>query len=119
MRASDYFVVRQLLIDAGIPFAEARPVATEEAAVAAADEIGYPIVLKALGMTHKSDVGGVRLDLRTDDEVRAGYVAIVAVRDGQPPATREAAVLVQRMVPGGVELGRLAGKRRGQPVQRP
>ena len=37
--------------------------------MAAADELGYPVVLKSLGLAHKTDVGGVRLNLRNEDEV--------------------------------------------------
>jgi acetate---CoA ligase (ADP-forming) len=58
---ADYFGTRQLLAAAGVPFGEARPVESEEAAIAAASAIGYPVVLKALSATHKSDAGGVRL----------------------------------------------------------
>src|SRR5256886_5526667 len=58
---TDYFGARQLLAEAGIPFAKARPAESEEAARAAANTIGYPGVLKALGATHTSDAGGVRL----------------------------------------------------------
>ncbi|TME45411.1 MAG: CoA-binding protein [Chloroflexi bacterium] len=93
VRASDYFVVRQLLIDAGIPFAEARPVATEEAAVAAADEIGYPIVLKALGMTHKSDVGGVRLAIPDAAAIREAFRHLqTSLRPSQFSVEREAPI---------------------------
>ena len=58
----DYYASREVLA-AGIPFAAARRVGAEEA-VAVAAEIGYPVVLKALGELHKSDSGGVAVGLR-------------------------------------------------------
>src|SRR5207248_9179023 len=59
--STDYFGVRQFLAEAGVPFVEARPADSEASAIAAAAAIGYPVVLKSLGATHKSDGGGVRL----------------------------------------------------------
>jgi acyl-CoA synthetase (NDP forming) len=55
---------------------------SEDAAVAAAREIGYPVVLKlnALDVTHKSGVGGVHLNLKTDDDVRAAYGVIMKIK---------------------------------------
>lgn len=74
-RGADYFSIRKLLGDAGIRFAEARPVSSEEQAIKAARELGYPVVLKALGTMHKSDVGGVRLAIANEEGLRS------AVRD--------------------------------------
>jgi acyl-CoA synthetase (NDP forming) len=61
---ADYTSARAALAAAGIDFAEARTVRTRYEAVGAADELGYPVVLKALGVLHKSDAGGVALGLR-------------------------------------------------------
>ena len=76
----------------------ARAAATAAEAVAAADAIGYPVVLKtaAPGITHKSDVGGVRVGLTDADAVRAAYED-VAGRLGPE-------VAVAAMVPAGVEV---------------
>jgi acetate---CoA ligase (ADP-forming) len=74
---NDYFGVRDLLRDAGIPFAEAAPVRSDEEAVAAATRLGYPVVLKALGPVHKSDAGGVRLAIPNEAAL------VDAVRDMQ------------------------------------
>ncbi|HWB56981.1 MAG TPA: acetate--CoA ligase family protein [Gaiellaceae bacterium] len=63
---SDYFGARALLAGAGIPFAEARQVAGNDEARAAAEGIGYPVVLKALGRLHKSDSGGVAVGIADD-----------------------------------------------------
>ncbi|HSK17101.1 MAG TPA: acetate--CoA ligase family protein [Gaiellaceae bacterium] len=64
-----YFAARSLLSGAGIPFAEAREVAGVQEALAAAAELGFPVVLKALGRLHKSDDGGVAVGLRDPREV--------------------------------------------------
>jgi acetate---CoA ligase (ADP-forming) len=55
----DYFEARALLAEAGIQFAEARQAAGVQEALAAAAELAYPVVLKAVGRLHKSDSGGV------------------------------------------------------------
>jgi acyl-CoA synthetase (NDP forming) len=69
-----YFEARELLADAGIEFAPAREVADLESARTAASAVGYPVVLKALGRLHKSDGGGVVLDIR-DDAALVGVFA--------------------------------------------
>jgi acetate---CoA ligase (ADP-forming) len=68
-----YFASRELLASAGAPFAQARPVRGVEEALAAAAEIGYPVVLKALGQLHKSDSGGVAVGLRGPAEVSEAF----------------------------------------------
>ncbi len=87
----------QALLDAyGIPTVRELVAVTVDDAVAAAAEVGYPAVVKtAASGVHKTDVGGVALDLRTDEQVRAA-----AERIGVP-------VLVQPFLGGRIEL--LAG----------
>jgi acyl-CoA synthetase (NDP forming) len=69
---TDYFGVRRLLEEAGIRFAEARAATTEQEAIAAANGLSYPVVLKALGQSHKSDAGGVRLAIVNDAALLEG-----------------------------------------------
>jgi acyl-CoA synthetase (NDP forming) len=57
--ADGYWEARQLLEQAGIQFAQARRAEGREDVLDAAAELGYPVVLKALGELHKSDAGGV------------------------------------------------------------
>lgn len=64
-----YFAARALLAAAGIPFAEAREVAGLQEALPAAAELGFPVVLKALGRLHKSEGGGVAVGLRDPKEL--------------------------------------------------
>jgi acyl-CoA synthetase (NDP forming) len=69
-----------LLRDYGIPVVRSRAAATRAAALAAADEIGYPVVVKTgePGIAHKSDVGGVRLGLAGPAEAGAAYDDLAA-----------------------------------------
>jgi acyl-CoA synthetase (NDP forming)/RimJ/RimL family protein N-acetyltransferase len=78
----------------GVPLLRTRTVTDPEAAVAAADEVGYPVVLKSTApwLRHRSDLGGVRLDLADADAVRTAYAAIPS---GDP-------VIVQEMAAPGV-----------------
>jgi acetyltransferase len=85
-----------------LPFRWARD---ENEAVHAAKEIGYPVVMKIVSpdIHHKVDVGGVRLNLATDGEVRQGYAELLgAVRAARPDA-RQQGVVVQKMIRGGKE----------------
>jgi acetyltransferase len=72
------FESKLLLKAYGIPTAETRLAATEGEALEAAQDIGYPIVLKlhSLAITHKTDVGGVQLNLRDQDAVHKAFHAI-------------------------------------------
>jgi acyl-CoA synthetase (NDP forming) len=71
-----YLQARALLADAGIRFVAHHEVTNADEAVAAALQIGYPVVLKALGQTHKSDAGGVVLNLANEGQLRAAYAGI-------------------------------------------
>ena len=110
---------KELLTAYGIPVTRERTAGSAEAAVAAADEIGYPVVLKLSGadVAHKSDVGGVLLDLRTASQVRAGFEKLAALRAGSGGITNgptsgaaghdtgaAAEVLVAEFVKGEVEV---------------
>jgi len=62
---------KALLSRAGIPAPLSQVVHNPKEAVAAAEALGYPVVIKALGVAHKTDVGGVRINLRDADQVSA------------------------------------------------
>ncbi len=72
------FESKQLLATYGIPTVETRVAASADEAVRLAGEIGFPVVLKLYSetITHKTDVGGVKLNLRNADAVRAAYQEI-------------------------------------------
>jgi len=89
----------------GIPTVQQRVATTADEAAAAARELGLPVVLKILSasISHKSDVGGVVVDIRTEEEVRAAFQAMLErVRAALPEAEVEG-VLVEQMVKGGRE----------------
>ena len=91
---------KALLAAYGLPTVETRVATDEAGAVAAADAIGYPAVLKLYSktITHKTDVGGVRLNLGDAATVRAAYRAIEeAVRERAGAAAFDG-VTVQPMV---------------------
>jgi acyl-CoA synthetase (NDP forming) len=64
----------------GVPFIAGETAATANGAGAIAGRIGYPVVLKVVapGLAHKTEAGGVRIDLTTEEELRAGYDEMVA-----------------------------------------
>lgn len=66
---------RNLVELAGIPFNKSRLATSEEEAVAIAREIGYPVVMKIVSpqIVHKTEYGGVKLDLENPDEVKRAY----------------------------------------------
>ena len=85
----------------GVPLVATVAAVTEEEAAAAAAHLGGPVVLKAEaeGLVHRTDAGGVRVDLRTPQEVAEGYRLLAA--DFGPCLER---VLVQPMLVGGIEV---------------
>jgi acetyl-CoA synthetase len=62
---------KDLLARCGVPVPSSRVVRSAAEAATAAEELGYPVVAKALGVVHKTEVGGVRLGLDSADEVSA------------------------------------------------
>jgi acetyl coenzyme A synthetase (ADP forming)-like protein len=92
---------QQIIEAVGITVASARMVSDEDEAVDAARAIGYPVALKAAGpeILHKSDVGGVVLDVRDDASLRSAYRTLQSRVGAQMTAA-----VVQQMVPGGFEL---------------
>jgi len=88
----------------GIPVVPSRQASTEEAAVAAAREMGYPVAVKmnSPDVTHKSDVGGVILNVKDETGVRKAFrdLAGVVSRLG----ARQAGVLVSAMAASGHEI---------------
>jgi acyl-CoA synthetase (NDP forming) len=69
----DYESARALLADGGISFVGQRTVTSAAQAMQAAGELGYPLVLKALGRLHKSDGGGVALAIADDEQLARTY----------------------------------------------
>jgi acetyltransferase len=99
---------KQLLATYGIPVTLPRPASTAEEAAAIAAEIGFPVVLKLRSpqITHKTDVGGVALNLASQQAVRDAFDEIVASARRLRPDANVEGVTVQGMVTAadGVEL---------------
>jgi acetyltransferase len=99
---------KHLLRCFGIAAARTELAHSADEAVALAQAIGFPVVLKlsAQGVAHKSEVGGVLLSLRSADEVRQGFDTIVARVAERAPQAKLAGVNVQQMIrrPHGREL---------------
>jgi acetyltransferase len=89
-----------------IPVVDARIAKTLPDAVKAAEDMGYPIVMKILSpdISHKSDVGGIRLNLKHADDVERAYNSMMSdVRHYMPDATITG-VQLQKMISGGKEV---------------
>ena len=99
LTVGDYWSARQILAAYGVPFAPARLVHGTGEALAAARDLGYPVVLKAMGLLHKSEAGGVALNVTGPEEL----LAACADMQGRLSPT---ALTVERMAPTetGVEL---------------
>ncbi len=82
---------KALLARCGVPVPSARVVRSAEEAAAAAEALGYPIVVKALGVAHKTEVGGVRLGLGNADEVSAAVMEMSGLSESY---------LIEKMIDG-------------------
>ena len=81
-------------------------VMTSEEAIAAAQKIGYPVVMKIVSpdILHKTDVGGVRLGIENDQQVEEAFFEITAQSQQYSPHAAILGVSVQEMVKGGKEV---------------
>ena len=99
---------KALLEAYGIPTAMPRVAASADEAASLARQIGFPVVLKihSPDISHKSDVGGVVLDLKDASGVRRAFKSVMERARQQAPAARVAGVTVQSMIRDheGVEL---------------
>ncbi|MER7845603.1 GNAT family N-acetyltransferase [Kitasatospora sp. NPDC096077] len=92
---------RQLLARYGIDVSPALPAPDEETAVRAAEQLGYPVALKATAphLRHRPDLGSVRLDLTAESGLRRAHRELDALLGGAAGAR----LVVQRMAPRGVD----------------
>lgn len=94
------YEAKQILEAYCLPVTPTRLAQTADEAVAAAEELGYPVVLKlhSFKITHKTDVGGVQLNLHAPDEVRRAFETIRSNLEKRGQADAFAGVTVQPMV---------------------
>ena len=97
---------KALLASAGIPVVEAKLATTADDAASIADDIGYPVALKIVSaqITHKSDVGGVVLNVENADAVRTAFGEITEAGTKADAKATIDGVSVQRMAEPGVEV---------------
>lgn len=90
----------------GIPTMKIHLARDSEEAVAYTRKIGFPVAVKVASpdIPHKSDVGGVILNLEDEDSVRAGFESVIRRSRGVHPAALIEGVHIQRMVPSGQEV---------------
>src|SRR4029077_8667137 len=89
----------------GIPLVETVFASSADEAIVAAHRLGYPVALKVASdsLTHKSEVGGVELDLRRDEELRDAWTRIAGKVRERFPEHGPMRATVQRMVTAGIE----------------
>jgi acyl-CoA synthetase (NDP forming) len=100
------FDTKRLLAAYGVPVAREQRVETLDQARAAAGQIGYPVVLKALSdeIPHKTEHGLVAVNLKSEADLAAAFARMRERIDAMAPRPRDVAFLVQEFVAGGVEV---------------
>ena len=97
---------KALLSEAGIPVVETKLATSKQEAITISKKLGFPVALKIVSpeITHKSDVGGVKLGLKTSKQVEVGYGKILsAIKQKYPHAVIDG-VSVQKMARPGTEV---------------
>ena len=97
---------KELLKQAGVSVVDTRLAASKEEAISISQQLGFPVVLKIASpdVVHKSDAGGIKLDLETPEQVGRAYDEILAAITQQQPDARIDGISVQNMARPGVEV---------------
>ncbi len=97
---------KEFLKDSGINIVETRAAHSANEAIATSRELGFPVALKILSpdIVHKSDVGGVKLNLGSASAVKRAYNEIMSSVKAREPAARIQGVSVQSMAKPGIEV---------------
>ncbi|RDW13478.1 acetate--CoA ligase family protein [Paracoccus thiocyanatus] len=96
---------KRILADYGLPIVQERTCNTPDDAVAAAESLGFPVVMKILSpdILHKSEIGGVILNVRTAAEARQAFETLLERARQSAPAARIEGVLVAQQIENGIE----------------
>jgi acetyltransferase len=86
-------LIQELLTAANIPVVKEVVAQTKKELLSVAKKTGYPLALKVVGPVHKSDVGGVTLNIRSEKHLLAEFIRMMKIKDVK-------AVLVQQMLSG-------------------
>ncbi len=99
------YEAKKILAAYGIPVTREKLAVTADQAVKIARKIGYPVALKisSARIMHKTEAGGIRLNVKTDAQVRAAFRQIVANAKKYMPRADIQGVLVQEMLVSGIE----------------
>jgi acetyltransferase len=97
---------KEILRVLGLEVPEYRVAHSLREALAAAEELGYPVVLKIISeeIIHKTEAGGIRLNLKNREEVEGAYKAMIAAVGRSHPRAPLRGVLVTKMAEGGTEV---------------
>ncbi|TRZ74597.1 MAG: CoA-binding protein [Deltaproteobacteria bacterium] len=97
---------KEVLTACGIPVRTGQVATDPRSAADIADKLGYPVVMKIVSpdIPHKSDVGGVRVNLGSPEAVRSAFTDIVRDAKREKPKADIQGALIYQMVPEGVEL---------------
>ncbi len=100
------YEAKKILSGYGIPVTREALATSADMAVESARKIGYPVALKiqSAQIMHKTEAGGIKLNIVSDAEVRAGFKEVVSNAEKYMPETKIQGVLVQEMLKDGVEV---------------
>lgn len=90
----------------GIPISRMELAENETSAIKISKKMGYPIVMKVASadISHKSDAGGVMLDVKSESELKTGYQQIIKNCQAYAPSAKIDGIHIQRMLPPGQEV---------------
>jgi 4-hydroxybutyryl-CoA synthetase (ADP-forming) len=99
------FEVECVLTSYGFPYPKSGVAKSQDEAVKLANKVGYPVVLKIASskILHKSDVGGVLIDIRNDSELKDGYNKIMGSLKKHKRTKEIDGIQVQELIKGGKE----------------
>ncbi|MHB1339475.1 MAG: acetate--CoA ligase family protein, partial [Bellilinea sp.] len=105
-------LTRPLLAAYGMPVVSGEMAKSANEAVLVAEKVGFPVVMKIVSpeILHKSDVGGIRLNLDSTETVRAAYTTMLQEISAKLPDAHLEGVLIEAMAPRGQEV--IIGMRR-------
>ncbi len=93
---------RRVLAEIGIPFNKTKLVTSEDEAVKVAEEFGFPVVFKVVSpdISHKTEIGGVKVGIQNPEEARAAYKSIMESVKKHKPNARIEGIMVEEQVSG-------------------
>ena len=97
---------KEVVKGVGVPVVETHLATTKREAAARAKALGYPVVVKIVSpdLTHKSDIGGVKMNLQSARQVEAAWDQVMEAVRGANPSATILGVSVQKMAPPGTEV---------------